>query len=228
MSASQHFLIVPAHVISNLLMAFLRTISALSPTELYSKSWRLTSINHEKYFPVVVMKSGFFGYLAKSNRQAYIDKCGAGFPFSSSTLLLSQETGVEKIALPGIATFLVFKLPHRAPSAHSPGTQLQLHLWSLGIGFTVSTGRLTEEGEAGDRHRHLCLGLGQWWRLDFSFLPSGKLVVSLTPTVSTNLSSGMRVMQIFTKSRKEENVWTVFQHFKICVPLEKQMNRVVV
>lgn len=61
-----------------------------------------------------------------------------------------------------------------------------------------------------------------------SFLPSGKLVVSLTPTVSMNLSSGTRGRQIFTKSRKEENVWTVFQHFKIRVPLEKQMNKVVV
>ena len=61
-----------------------------------------------------------------------------------------------------------------------------------------------------------------------SFLPSGKLVVSLTPTVSMNLSSGTRGRQIFTKSRKEENVWTVFQHFKIRVPLEKQTNKVVV
>ena len=32
----------------------------------------------------------------------------------------------------------------------------------------------------------------------------------------------------FTNSRKEENVWTAYQHFKICVPLEKQMNKVVV
>lgn len=208
-------------------MGFLRTTSALSPAELYSKSWRLTSINHEKYFPVVVMKSGFFGYLAKSNKQAYTDKCGPGFPFSSYTLLLSKEIGVEKIALPGIPTFPVFKLSPGAPSAHSPGVRLKLHVWSLDIGLTVPTGTLTEEGEAGNRHRHLCLGLGQWWRLDFSFLPSGKLEV-LTPTVSTNLSSGMRGRQIFTKSRKEEKVWTAFQHFKICVPLEKQTNKVVV
>lgn len=54
----------PAHVISNLLMAFLRTISALSPAGCIPRV-ETNSINHEKYFPVISNEVWFLWLLSK-------------------------------------------------------------------------------------------------------------------------------------------------------------------
>lgn len=150
----------------------------------------------------------FYGYLAKGLSKPVLINVGQVSPHSLPSYFSPSRLVWKKIALSEMATLLLAKLPSRAPAARSPGMQLRLHVGPWGIGFAVSTGRLIEK--SGANVEHLCPRPGSLWRLDFSLLHPEKLVVSLTPTVTTDLGSGMKIRQIPTGSRKEEKVQMEF------------------
>lgn len=79
----------------------LRTSSAFSLAELYSRSWKLRSNKSWKILSGCSNKSGcfsvfFYVYLAKGLSKPTLNKYRSGFPSLSSILLLSKEIGVEE------------------------------------------------------------------------------------------------------------------------------------